>query len=223
MYLRTLFGTAPFRYYLALPALVGYCLLLVGTAFPRSFLPEPLAYAHRVSSVAFDHGLGYAPGVNLFGGVALRRKLKLVCVVAIGVRGPTERIGFETYPRCAPPAVQFRTSSFAFGLTRVAWRLESGGNRDHDRARHRDKLAAFGRYYCRSKQSPLKGSDDVVFVVKLELQDYETGEVTRALRVLRVEPCTSRDDAAPPRSYVAHERPDGRISVLPGTDTGAPP
>lgn len=212
MYLRTLFGAAPYRYYLALPLLVGYGVVLVATAFPRSYLPAPIARAHRVSAVAFDHGLGYAPGVNLFGGVAVGRKLALVCVTAIGVHGASERIGFETYPGCVPPAVQFRSSSFAFGLTRVAWRLESGGQRDADRARHLEKLAGFGRYYCRSKQSPLRGADDVVFVVEVERQAYDTGARTRERRVLHVEPCAG---PAPSRPYAARALPDGRISVLP--------
>jgi hypothetical protein len=212
MYLRTLFGAAPYRHFLSLPLLSLYCALLVATAVPRSFLPRPLARAHRASSLVFKHGLEYMPGVNLFRGVALNRKVALACLTVIGVRANEERIGFQTFPGCIAPAVQFRRDSFAFGLTRVAWWLSKGGGND---ARNDNKLAAFGRYFCRSKQSPLSGSDDVVFVVDLDVQDYATGAITETLRVLHTERCGPPDGSTPAVPYTAHKRPDGRITVLP--------
>lgn len=210
MYLRTLFGAAPYRHYLSVPLLSLYCVLVLATALPRSLLPKSLVPAHRASARVFKQGLGYMPGVNLFRGVALDRKVTLACLTVIGVRAGQQRIGFQTYPDCVAPAVQVRGDSVGFGLTRVAWLLSSGGRSEQSLTKNDDKLAAFGRYFCRSPRSPLPGSDDVVFVNELHVQDYTTGAVTAALHVLHVESCTPH--AVVP--YTAHKQ-GGQIRVAP--------
>lgn len=217
MYLRTLFGESPYRRYLSVPLLSLYCALLVATAVPQSLLPQALVPAHRASSIVFKDGLGYLSGVNLFHGVALDRKVTGLCLVVIGVHAGQERLGFQTFPGCVTPTVQFRHSSVGFGLSRVAWVLSSGGRNAQSLSRNDDRLARFGRYFCRSEQSPLVGSDDVVFVVDLELQDHATSHRSEQLRVLHVEPCRARDASS--QGYVAHRRPDGQISVLPAGDS----